>query len=90
VADLIRGYGLTKDKHGVVDEEVLHAPWPERDVSIEEDNENHPSKSDVSLMYCQLVGFPIWGNRMILTLYGWNQPVYEKVFLSTPWALQAR
>lgn len=32
----------------------------------------------------------MFGGPMLLTLYGWNQPVYEKVFLSTPWALQAR
>jgi hypothetical protein len=83
-------YKLTKDKHGVVDEEVLHTPRPERGVSVEEDDEDHPSKSNVCLIYCQSVDSSVWGSRKLLTLYGWNQPVYENAFLSTPWALQAR
>jgi hypothetical protein len=41
--------GLTKDEHGVVDEEVLHVPGPERGVTVEEDDEDHPSLADVSL-----------------------------------------
>jgi hypothetical protein len=41
--------GLTKNEHGVVDEEVLHAPGPEGGVSVEEDNEDHPSLADVGL-----------------------------------------
>jgi hypothetical protein len=43
---------LTKNEHGVVDEEVLHTPWPERGVAVEENDEDHPSKSNVSLVDC--------------------------------------
>jgi hypothetical protein len=45
-----QGWRLTEDEHGVVDEEVLHTPWSERDVSVEEDDEDHPPKSNVSLV----------------------------------------
>jgi hypothetical protein len=52
--------GLTENKHGVVDEEVLHAPGPEGGVAVEEDDEDHPSLADVSLqeksVSCALVG----------------------------------
>ena len=45
---------LTEDEHSVVDEEILHAPWPEGGVAVEEDYEDHPSLTDVSLAGSQL------------------------------------
>jgi hypothetical protein len=48
---------LTEDEHGVVDEEVLHGPWPERRVAVEEDDEDHPSLADVSLQDDQFTYF---------------------------------
>ena len=57
-AKLIRRHKLTKNEHSVVDEEVLHAPRPERGVSVEEDDEDHPSKSDVSLKFMSVCRFP--------------------------------
>jgi len=47
---------LTKDEHGVVDEEVLHGPRPEGRVAVEEDDEDHPSLADVSLQESQFHG----------------------------------
>ena len=44
---------LTDDEHGVVDEEVLHAPRPEGGVTVEEDDEDHPALGDVGLQRCQ-------------------------------------
>jgi hypothetical protein len=43
---------LTEDEHGIVDEEVLYAPRPERAIAVEEDNEDHPPKADVCLIDC--------------------------------------
>jgi hypothetical protein len=48
---------LTKDEHGVVDEEVLHRPRPEGRVAVEEDDEDHPSLADVSLQDDQFTYF---------------------------------
>lgn len=39
---------LTKYQQGVVDEEVLDAPGPEAAVTVEEHDEQHPAKTDVS------------------------------------------
>jgi hypothetical protein len=46
--EVIAGW-LTEDEHGVVDEEVLDTPGPEGRVSVEENDEDHPSHSNVSL-----------------------------------------
>jgi hypothetical protein len=48
---------LTEDEHGVVDEEVLHRPRPEGRVTVEEDDEDHPSLADVSLQDDQFTYF---------------------------------
>lgn len=41
---------LTENEHGVVNEEVFHTPWPERDVAVEQNDEDHPSKTDIRLL----------------------------------------
>jgi hypothetical protein len=81
---------LTDEQEGVVDEEVTDGPRREARVAVAEDDHDHPCSSEVCLRR-ELVVSKIDGCCLRrLTEYGWNQPLYGKVFLSRPCALQAR
>ena len=84
-------FELTNEQKRVEDEKVADGKGREARVAVAEDDHDHPGGAEVGLFNHQSQCCPrtiILANK--LTEYGWNQPLYGKVFLSRPCALHAR
>lgn len=88
-------FELTNEQKRVEDEKVADGKGREARVAVAEDDHDHPGGAEVGLITSHQSQrrrprkIPLILTSK-LTEYGWNQPLYGRVFLSRPCALHAR